>query len=221
MKKIALLFTILCAGHLYSMEAERIVDLPKELQDIIAQTAIESSDNLDETILMIKKLSLSYKVPHSTLFNNIKDFTKLVHLLAKKFNMATLDVAYLFAYNLKIPAAQQYKSLYFKAIDGKPYAYYNSDILNQLIADGLDINLTYTPQNHTSLLINATHHATPKIVALLLTAGANPYYKDKNGLTALDYAKQVSIFNKQQPMDRAAIVKLLEEAMQKKLQEQQ
>ncbi len=90
MKKLILLFTITCAAsQMYGMETENIGGLPKEIQNQITQTAIASSKNLNETVVMIKRLSTSFGISYDKLFDNIKDFTKLVHMLADKFDAST------------------------------------------------------------------------------------------------------------------------------------
>ncbi len=242
MKKIILLLTMLCVSQLYGMEqpkkelslleAENIGGLPKELQDRIAQTAIASSNNLDEAITMIKKLSASFGVRYDKLFNNLDDFTQLVHKLANKFKISTIEVSKPF----RTPISQKYDVLTFRAkermndwnaswvsgsIEDKKDKLYAS--LNQLIKEGLDVNMTYA--NNYSLLADITSQTkSPTLVKLLLNAGANPHYKDREGKTALDKAR----FNSSSPwlsfeerVNYAAIIQLLEEAMQKQSQDPQ
>src|SRR5690242_15449786 len=90
--KIALLFTIACVGQLYGMEKPSYGSLLPELKQEIINTALATSKNVDEAISMLKKLSALHGVEFDKLFN-LKDFTKLVHVLADKFNISTSQVA--------------------------------------------------------------------------------------------------------------------------------
>ncbi len=241
MKKIILLLTMLCVSQLYGMEqpkkelslleAENIGGLPKELQDRITQTAIASSNNLDEAITIIKKLSTSFGVRYDKLFNNLEDFTQLVHKLADKFKISTIEVAKPF----RTPISQKYDILTFRAkermndwdalwvkgsTEDKKNKLYAS--LNQLINEGLDVNMTY---GNNSLLMHITSQTkSPMLVKLLLDAGADPHYKNDKGKTALDLVRFASSYpwnSVEHQVNYATIIKLLEDAMQKQSQDPQ
>ena len=118
---------------------------------------------------------------------NLKDFTKLVHMLAKKFNLSTVKVALRF----KTSVSEKYVDLFLAAIVGGDNSPIKNDIdkLTQLIKEGLDVNVTSNPYYHLSLLMLAIEkRATPEIIKLLLDAGADPHYKDNTGRTVLSYA---------------------------------
>jgi len=93
MKKIALLLTILCAGQLYGMEnpnQDGMAGLPPEVQVLIIQ-ALKSGNDLDAVIKGIKNASEISKSLKQIInaeygdFSNLKGFTALAHMLAKKF----------------------------------------------------------------------------------------------------------------------------------------
>jgi len=88
--KIALLFTILCAGQLYGMELKRgnlgaFEQLPEDVHKVIIK-ALATSNDLEQTIEAIKVASALQGVR----YDNLKDFTKLVHILADKFYRPTI-----------------------------------------------------------------------------------------------------------------------------------
>ena len=89
MKKLILLFTI-AAGQLYGMkETAAIRLLPKDVKYELMRQALAVSEDLDEAISMIKKLSMLYGVD----YNNVVTFKKLVDMLANRFNMPTEEIA--------------------------------------------------------------------------------------------------------------------------------
>jgi len=89
MKKIFLLFTIICAGQLYGMEVlePSYGSLPRELKQEIINTVLEiintteESNNLSQTIVMIKIFSIL----HGIEYNTLPLFNGLMNRLAKKF----------------------------------------------------------------------------------------------------------------------------------------
>ena len=202
MKKIALLFTIVCAGQLYGMEpmeAERIGDLPEELQREITQAAITSSNTLDEAIAMIKKLSASFGVQYDTLFANIndklftknKDFTQLVHMLSNKFNLSTEEIAKKF----ETPAAKNYLQLANMLMDSVTGEDTDVKGITTLIEKyGADVNYTFAtafPDTGATILTWAIAHGNnPETIKLLLNLGANPNLKNQFGMTALEWAQE-------------------------------
>jgi len=194
MKKIALLFTIICVGQLYGMEAENIRDLTRDIHYAIIDTALTRSKSLPEALNMIQKLSIL----HGVRYDNLNNFTNLVHKLADKFNVSTLKVANEF----KTPVAEAYVNLaaeLFKACqDG------NVDKATQLINKGADVNHTRflepTGSGPIKPLLNVALSgnmnipliSTLALIRLLLDAGAQA----------------------QEPLD-AESRRLLEEAMKK------
>jgi hypothetical protein len=206
MKKLILLFTITCAAsQMYGMETENIGGLPKEIQNQITQTAIASSKNLNETVVMIKRLSTSFGISYDKLFDNIKDFTKLVHMLADKFDASTNSVAMLFG----TPIAKEYSNLGENLLDKVLFSY---DI-GSLIKQGADINFTTYRKigreqkgGRVTPLIYAVSNDYAKKIKALLDSGANPNYKSPQFGIALDVTT----------VDTPESVKtLLKEAMQK------
>lgn len=101
MKKIALLVTILCAGQLYSMEFEkselnptiwRQEQLPDDVKTLIMVAFAESGDNLKQAINNVKKVSLINTDLNKMInLNDIKGFTKIVHMLVNKSPDIPLD----------------------------------------------------------------------------------------------------------------------------------
>jgi hypothetical protein len=195
MKKIALLFTILCVGQLYGMEEQSPYHaLPKELQKEIVNTALATSKSVDNAVDAIRIFGTLHKVHYGTqsatnllmtmlpndlnqAINQIKnlqgttpqDFTKLVHILADKFKTNTLSVASQFI-NLKInrTAAEKYidSGLSFsQAIMTR-----NLTALNTLINEGADVN--FTNSNGEGPLKWATEKKSQEIIKILRAAGA-------------------------------------------------
>jgi len=216
MKKIALLFAILCVGALSGMK--RIKPKPEleyghyvgwgnllpELKALII-TYLNTYDNPDDIVNAIKATSKTNKELNQMVnekYGNLSGFTALVHTLAKKFNRSTESIAEEF----KTPTAKQYiqlnDDLLTTVITG------TIDEVTQLINQGADVNYgkaykiiqgrifidadyydAWTP------LYYAVMYSYHDKVKLLLTAGAIPrsdnYYcwtKDKN---SADQMKQL------------------------------
>src|SRR5262245_54934151 len=107
MKKTIILFTILSIGLLNGMETEPSYEtLPKELKQEIINTALATSKSVDEAINTLKTVSALQGIQFDKLFD-LKDFTKLVHMLADKFNTKTELIAEKF----KTPVAEEYVRL--------------------------------------------------------------------------------------------------------------
>ncbi len=138
MKKLILLFTIVCAGQLYGMEAEQkmgaLGTLPQDIRNEIVNTALATSNNPDEAISMIQKLSTFYNVP----YDNLNDFKRLVHLLADKFGMSTLEIASKF----DTKTAKEYSMLGNLLMQNIIFS--KSDEITELISKGADVNLSET-----------------------------------------------------------------------------
>lgn len=119
MKKLILLCTMLCAGQMYSMDPTSLPELrrtgpeqkteywnllPKEVQPLVVQ-ALYTSNNPDEAIHAIIAMSQTNKALNQLIHGDIKNFTALMNLLAKKFPHGTRkDIAEKF----NTAAAQQY-----------------------------------------------------------------------------------------------------------------
>ena len=165
MKKIALLLTIVCAGRLYGMEAENIGSLPKELHDQLIQMAFTTSNNPAETIKAIQFAS----AVHGVQYDNLKDFTRLVHLLADKFDTRTDIIANEF----RTPAAKTYSTLGYSLIkalgDNTPVGHAK---VADLIQQGADVNFI----SGDMPLYKAMRNLNVEGVKLLLNAGANPTF---------------------------------------------
>ncbi len=112
MRKLILLFTIACAtGQLYGMEpqnileAQNIMDLPEDVRNEIFETVFTSGANtLQGTIDLVKVKSALLGIS----YDNLKTFTALMDVLAKKFpNILRKKIAEKF----NTPIAQEYVTL--------------------------------------------------------------------------------------------------------------
>jgi len=185
--------------------------LPKELRQEIAETALATSTTVDEAIKAIQDSSMIYggvqlndRAAKNLLIKSIpnnfdqaikqvkhlegtelKDFTKLAHILANKFNISTGRIADQFG----TPLADKYEDLLAQAIT---INLADDNGMIKLIKDGLDVNLTL--KNNNSLLMRmAEFEWSSKFTQLLLDAGANPYHKNDRGQIALDIARSEKI----------------------------
>lgn len=207
----------MCAGSLIGMEKENkgnlraFEQLPKEVRQIIAQTALEASTTVDEAIKAIQSASAIYggvklddtaatdillnnvelfkkilpnhlyeaiddlyeaiEVAKNLQVNNLKNFTKLVHILADKFEATTMSDL---ARDLGRDISKQYIKL------GRDLAHALSlnrekDIAN-LIQQGADVNFNQTNANsrEPAPLNAAIRRNLKKNVQLLLDLGAIP-----------------------------------------------
>jgi len=198
MKKIALLFTILCAGALNGMENPEqghykgLGGLSPEMQVMIIQTlnntydyTLSSKENLKNIINAIKATSLVDKELNETvndIYGNQKGFTALVHVLAKKFNTSTYNVAKEF----KTKASQEYLDLgtqLANAIREKDNAK-----VAELISQDADVNFIENPyrwimggkyRGNTILLTAVMYKHLVGSIQLLLDAGANPNLEER------------------------------------------
>ncbi len=226
MKKLILLFTILCIGQLYGMEAQHISELPGELQKIIIKKALAQSNNLDKTINMIGKLSTLYGIQY-----NIKDFTQLVHILADKFNTSTEHIAQEF----NTPIAQKYLDLGRKLYNLKVIRYSPLFVnrVTQLMKDGADINFN-TISGHSqeayidngvvklgdtidSLLKEAIFQLDVEKIKFLFELKAKPIYQiyQERLLKSLSSLRQAHQRQKESESEIDIIEQLLKEAMEK------
>lgn len=81
MKKMTILFTILCASQLYGMR-----ELPYDIRHEIVKKAIESSDTLDDAV---KAANVACTIQGACYENNLANFTRLVGMLHSKFPTET------------------------------------------------------------------------------------------------------------------------------------
>lgn len=164
MKKLILLFTIVCAaGQMYGMEPERghyagvfwegipnyMSMLPAELKGDIIQFFL-SGDTLSEVLNNIKAVSLTSKELNTTLnkmYGNPKVFTALVHILADKFNTTTEAVAE----KIGTPAAKYYLDLAEQL--NTEISYFDLNKAIQLIEQGADVN--YPAELVIQILMNS------------------------------------------------------------------
>src|SRR5690606_32184543 len=69
--------------------------------------------------------------------------------------------------------------------------------ITKQLAAGLDINARLNEQNDTALML-AIRNKNEQQAVQLLAAGANPFLRNTNGLTAIDYAKESSLVVRKQ-----------------------
>ncbi len=206
MKKIVLLFTLLCAGHLYGMKRLRPTEKTEEkleakeleaiwealLEDVkplIIMASAEGDEDLDTTIYNIIKVSLINKQLNEMInekYGNLPGFTALVHTLAKKFNKSTKTIAEKF----KTPTAEQYIQLSQNLL--KAVKLNTIDEVAKLIKQGADVNYGtgYAVTKPLDVLTDTNYYdaQTPlffavmlsdhEIAKLLLNAGAIPKPND-------------------------------------------
>jgi hypothetical protein len=203
MKKIALIFTLLCASVLNGMEPIKpepgryvglgIESLPSDIQAIIL-SYVHAYDDPEELITAIKALSGTNTAlrkiifAHYGDFSNWQGFVALVHVLAKKFDLSTKEIATIF--NTSTSAQ------YIKLGDALAYNVYASkssteylDEITKLIKDGADVNY-FASSNGMTALHQAVINLNPTIVQLLLSNGANPNLTYRN-LTALEWIQKI------------------------------
>ncbi len=147
MKKLILLFSIVCAGQLYGMEAENIMDLPEEIRNEIINAhnelikkALASSNTLEEAVQAIKAGALQ-----GVKYDNLEDFTRLVRILADKFGVYTEQVALAF----NIPIAEKYIELGQSLI--KSIESFSLKAFYTALEEGADMNFT---NNQGQLALN-------------------------------------------------------------------
>ncbi len=208
MKKIALLFTILCAGALYGMKRIQsrskyghyvsMAELSPEIQVMIIQALntydknLNPEENLVNIINAIKAMSATnrqFNTIVNDIYGNLAGFTALVHILGKKFNINTDVIATKF----ETPIAEKYiqlgQNLMKETVQLDPI-----NKVVQLIEQGADVNYStkgYTVTRPIFSLANEANYYdayTPlywavrfsrhALVKLLLNAGAIPKSND-------------------------------------------
>lgn len=207
-----LLFTILCAGQIYGMEKEQPSGGPlvPDVYTEILKKVVERSNTLADAIQAVDIASVLQGIR----YDNLKNFTRLVHILADKFHITTQEAAHKIASSLNnlLPIAKQYENLasnlnqalenfhsYTHPTKQEPLDA-RRNLIKRLIADGADVN--YSSSLHSMPLETAAIHANDiQLIKLLLDAGARP---DKIKFN----------FKKTSP----SIANLLQKAMKKKQQ---
>lgn len=204
MKRIALLFTIVCTGVLIGMEQPSSSfeweQLPKELRAIIV-SYLHTYKELDDIVSALKTASRTNKELNQMInMGNLAGFTILAHKLADQFGITTADVASKF----NTSTAQTYLTLGYNLLDFAGYnlEYGHAKVI-ELINDGADVNFS---SYKTPLELAITNYNL-KTVQLLLDAGAKPTDEDWN--TAKRSAEIA-------PVKEAGTIKqLIEDAMKK------
>lgn len=163
MKKIFLLCAVLGAGQLYGM-----ADIKHE----IIKKAIESSKNIDEAVKAVK-VGCTLQ---GACYNNLKDFTRLMGLLANKFPGEYRNEI---SKNFNTPVAKEYLDLNGKFINLLNGAYSNAKLLiaKKLLSEGADPNFTWKRDNgallkNTKFLAENSDEGYQSIVDLLIQYGA-------------------------------------------------
>jgi hypothetical protein len=197
MKKLTLLLTLLCANQLYGMEPEQtqglgyFSGLPKDIHQEIIRALINSK-NLEQAVQTVNIASALRGVR----YDNIKDFTRLIHMLAKKFNTSPEKVAMQF----KTSVATKYCDLCEKLKTTRDVTE-----AQKLIDDGADVNCSFL------LGLAILDQKPAAMIELLLSYGANPH--TKGGVkTALEVLNDMDRYSPEYEQ----IKLLLEEAMMKK-----
>lgn len=161
MKKMTLLFTILCAGQLYGMK-----DLPSDVQHEIVKKAIESSRTIEDAA---RAINVACTV-QGACYNNLKDFNKLLGLLQGKF---PAEYKYEMAKKINTETARKYMSL-----NEKWFSIMNSDkpsmgLVKRLLDEGADPNFSWQRSSGQSLLDIFEVRELDGIVKLLKQYGGN------------------------------------------------
>jgi ankyrin repeat protein len=217
MKKLFLISAVLSVGFLNGMSVvgqnRPNVLLPEINEQIINKLIMVSatSNDLKTIVKTIEMTGLRY--------DNLVNFTKLVHALENKLNLATTVIAeeiqkLAIQESLKA-AAQQYVGL---ANDLQKKVLFGGDgaHITELIKQGADVNASYQNGHNVSLLALAIEHRSDmNVLKVLLDAGANPNYNYSNtyGSSKLvDYAKKIGASED--------VINLLNEAIKKQPQSQ-
>jgi len=159
MKKMTILFTILCAGQLYGME-------PEEQVRKTAEKWLAVGKSLGDTAQAMKNTVKGY---------DLKQFTELVHIFADKFNRTTENVALLF----NTPNANEYIRLGKEMIEYTDFNF--SEGVIEAIQKGGDINYStteltsgvkVTPLGLARMRIKEGDAAYKEMEKILIEAGA-------------------------------------------------
>jgi hypothetical protein len=226
-KLFALCTLLFCAHQLYGMEQQpsyqtspkelttrEILDiykaLPIELKRDIIISALAANGDIDQAVDTIENTSMLYGVQFDKLFNNLKDFTALMNVLAKKFpTISRREIAKKFT----TPIARTYINLYDE-LKTNVYAG-NIKGAKKAIEQGADVKAGIIL--HTALLPK-NYQPSTAMIKLLLEYGADPFIKNDSGKNALEFLTIVrkdleAYYDFSKECEK--IKPLLEEAMQK------
>lgn len=236
MNKVFLLGALVCAGQMYGMEPLYPEEgryifgkyMPTEIKALII-SYLNEYDNLDNVIRAIKATSLTnqelYKIVNDK-YGNQKGFTELVHILAIKYpDKPVWGNSTMVAYQFKTPAAKQYVDLSQKLESAVKKG--TLDEVAKLINEGADVNSgssgcgygvgdIYIKYDNPTALDVAVMFLRPKIVELLLKAGAVPKsysYYDEHGFVPFCYLREED--EKNADKNKEEIKELLDNAMKK------
>lgn len=173
-KKIVLLSTIICVSALNGMQ---------DIGSVIITKALETSNDADEAIATIKKLSEAYGVQFDRLFeNDLKGYTAMVHMIADKFDEDPLYIAARFALLIPyvpkewktlndLPSTKRYSIL--SSLLNVAIRNGNLSEVKKLITEGADVKArrSIISENLEQLL---HHESSAEIVKLLVANGADP-----------------------------------------------
>lgn len=216
MKKIALLFTLLCVVALNSMEPEKpeldpVIwkNLPEDVKPLIIMALTESGDNIDLAICnIIKAAHINRKLNEmiNEKYGNLVGFTELVGILGKKFPHITREEI---AKKFDIPIAKQYADLGFELLVKVGYGSIGQIV--ESIKQGADVNFHsdhgFFGKRITPLIL-AIKGIKVDAVRLLLDFGANPYFKHPVTGTALDLVQRLIVTIQDQLSNEELLQKL-------------
>ncbi len=223
MKKTFLSCALVCASHLYGMEPEpqpfkfgqEWKTLPPEVTSLILVALKESGNKPNEAIKNIIKLSAINTALNKMInLNDIRGFSKIVHMLADKFDKTPYQIAGMF----ETPTAQEYRRLVV-ALQNAIHNL-NSEKIEKLIQEGADVNgLGSSLRDAIMGGQNKEFSKLYSTIKLLLDHGLNPNLKSaiskQTPLELLITLYQKGSFPKLKPEEYEQIRTLLEEAMQK------
>lgn len=194
MKKIALLFTIVCTSSLSGMENLRpdAYNLPKDVWGVIIPY-LANYDSLEDIVYTINAANLidtTFNKKVQKIYGEQKEFTKLVHILAKKFNKSTVAIATAFATS----TSKHYLTL----VNQLDSAFYwgSTSRVPSIIEQDVDVNYTKDDPNQPPILFLAIQLGGPsqqtlEIIKLLLKHGANIHDTHPKEGTIVKYTQHV------------------------------
>ena len=224
MKKVVLLFTILCAGALNSMDPTSLYelrrtgpeqgryigtgmeDIPIEVQSLII-THINTGNTVTNAIRDIIRTSRTNTTLNkivNDMYGNQKGFSELVHVLADKFNLTPPDVAAKFKTDASTTYIQLATALLYSIKS------HDTQFVDNIIKQGADVNYYSGGSDKITPLVYAIRYGTADIVKLLLNSKANPNF---TGPYTESYAMKV--LERNDITEKEAKKQLIENAMNK------